>query len=380
MVIVRRTWKTNRSVMMILLLLFSLLLFQGGCTCPVQCDCTETSVLCEGRSLTQIPTLNVEGSPAILDLSGNQFTFLSIGDLAFPGSGHVVELFLNNSGIADICGGVFDSLENLQELYLGGNFLSSIGKDIVARLDGLVVLEMSNNYFYENMPVLISESLEVLSMANSKISNIPDKALSYLPNLKLLLLQQNDLQTISMEVFRAVPADSLFMRLSFNPWVCNCANVELFRFLDNKSLIDRTDPYHCLIDSGVMDIYGKTGRKFARKHCNKNMDLDDGLNESRAMIDENRKSLETPIESKRKHLDAGREGFEKNLVSPPETITRGCALSSITIFDFYLILVIAIISGFVFGAILSILCYNIRLRYRKLEPTSDSKVELLQKL
>ncbi|XP_030759951.1 protein slit-like [Sitophilus oryzae] len=339
--------------------------------CPEKCNCTETEIDCITHGLDTVPSFEyLDNTPTILDLSGNLFIELNIGDFDFPKSKDVKELYLNNSEIVYVNNGVFNPLENLQNLYLGNNYLSDLDESIISKLDDIILLEMSNNYFTERMPVIKSQSLEVLSLANSKISQIPKHALKYLPNLKLLLLQQNNLKTISFDIFQKAPANTLFVKLSYNPWTCSCDNMAVFKHLEERSFIDTSDPFRCSQGQFEIDIYGKGGQDYIEAFCQKENEIIDNLNASRAMIDENRYN-QTDEEN-----NLGESNVETN-----ENISIIYTKSVDTTqeynnLNFYLILSISTVSGFIVGAVFGILWYSFNLKYKRLELT-DSKHQLI---
>nr|XP_023022723.1 reticulon-4 receptor-like 1 [Leptinotarsa decemlineata] len=251
-----------------LLLLLLALFHSSNSGCPSVCDCTNTSVLCMERGLDTIPNFEtLENDPVIIDLSGNKIDLIGPDDLSFEKTMAVKEVYLNNSELYDIDYEAFDEMENLQELYLNDNLLNSIPDNLIEDLPDMVLLDLSNNYFFEEMPVIKSKSLEVLVLANCKITNITSNSLKHLPNLRILLLQQNNIKYIDPKVFDSVP-NMFFVRLSYNSWECNCSTMELFAFLAKKKFVDPAEPYKCSYPDGkFVDIFGKQGVDAFRNTC-----------------------------------------------------------------------------------------------------------------
>ncbi|KAJ8938214.1 hypothetical protein NQ314_011573 [Rhamnusium bicolor] len=240
--------------------------------CPSMCTCSDSSVLCIEKDLESIPSFeSLINDPIIIDLSGNKINMVDSDDFSFDKSDKVKEIYLNNTELLDIDSEAFDELENLQELYLGDNLLNSIPENLIQDLLNMILLDISNNHFSGNMPKIISHSLEVLAVANSKVTDIPINSLKYLPNLKMLLLQQNNIKSIDPAVFEGVNKNSFFVRLSYNVWDCSCENIELFEYLAGKKFIDTSDPYQCLTNSGkYINVYSKGTIEDIRNKCSNN--------------------------------------------------------------------------------------------------------------
>nr|CAH7769766.1 unnamed protein product [Callosobruchus chinensis] len=213
--------------------------------CPSVCDCTTSSVSCIQKDLKNIPDLDsLQTSPMIIDLSGNEINSITDEDFIFDKNSAVVEIYLNNSEVLDIDEDSFAELENLQELYLGENLLHDIPKNIVEYLPNMILLELSSNLFSGDLPLIKSKSLEVLALANCKISSVPEHALKLLPNLKMLLLQQNNIKYISQSTFSGITT-SFALKLFYNKFECNCKTFQLFDFLGEHGYVDKSDPYRC---------------------------------------------------------------------------------------------------------------------------------------
>ncbi|XP_050297607.1 slit homolog 3 protein-like [Anthonomus grandis grandis] len=380
------------------ILIFSLWMAKAQAACPTSCNCTETSVSCVNQSLEAVPNLNIlEFSPIILDFSGNKLLFVDEEDFTFPKNDEVREIYLNNSGVADIGEGTFDGLENLQELYLSQNMLSSdsVTYDIIAGLDNMVLLDMSYNYFNGDMPIIKSDSLKVFGLINSKISAIPKNALEALPNLKVLMLQQNSIKTIWFETFENYPANSIFLKLSFNSWTCDCDNLKTFDLLASKRLLETTESYQCYADDDkVMNIFSTDGaiEKF-REECDNSDEEDEKTDyDINNMVDKrSRKVIKNMLTEKndfysqfyndddREELDISQMNDEQLDAILPDNCWQRFP------FDYINngVLLVAFISittsfflGFLAGAIFCKIMYNFR--YKKLDQSSDSQVTLLR--
>ncbi|CAG9828066.1 unnamed protein product [Diabrotica balteata] len=156
-------------------------------SCPSMCKCTEEQVDCISRDIEEVPDFeSLTNHPQVIDLSGNKIAMIGPYDLSFEKSYMVKELYLNNSEVIDVDNEAFDDLENLQMLYLGENLLRVVPEDFVGELTELILLDLSGNPFEGKMPVVRSDSLEVLALAKCQITEVTAEALTYLPNLRLL--------------------------------------------------------------------------------------------------------------------------------------------------------------------------------------------------
>ena len=171
--------------------------------CPTQCSCYQTAdklfnlVDCRERGLSGIPsTLHPGTTLAYLD--GNNFTHISA--YSFTNSSNLTSLYLNGSSIRYIEEYAFEGLLNLKELYLGSNELECILYNTLYGLDAMNVLSLSNNKLRDiaNDTLLAATYLMELDLSNNKLSTLPNDIRDYKLNLTIV-------------------------RLSGNPWSCECA-------------------------------------------------------------------------------------------------------------------------------------------------------------
>ncbi|EFA02096.1 slit homolog 1 protein [Tribolium castaneum] len=242
-------------IVLLILILEVVTIVQGGC--PIRCTCTQNSITCVQSSLEYVPYFeSLDNNPVIIDLSGNPITLIDIDDFSFDKSDQVKEIYLNSTSLSIIDDHAFDELENLQELYLSDNLLHYFPEEIIRSNENMVLLDLSSNYFAE-MPKIQSKSLEVLAIANSRIERIGDDALDALPNLRILLLQQNNLKSVNPVIFSGMN-NLFFVGLAHNPWLCDCKTVELFEFLISKRFVDVTEPVRCQNEKKIfVELGGK---------------------------------------------------------------------------------------------------------------------------
>lgn len=115
------------------------------------------------------------------------------------------------------------------------------------------------------MPVIQSESLEVLTMLNCQITSITVESLKHLSNLKLLSLEQNNIQHIDTNAFESISTKWLMLKLPFNTWKCNCQTIKALFFLSGHKYIDPSDQYECQINKTAIKIF--KSNEFIEEFC-----------------------------------------------------------------------------------------------------------------
>lgn len=222
-------------------------LYRTDAGCPSMCNCSTNTVLCANKKLSYTPNFDsLSIKPKIIDLSGNYLNEITAWSFSFDYSIYVKELYLNSSEVIVINEKSFDELQHLQTLHLSDNLLNNISENLIVNLEEITVLDLSNNQF-NDFPKLLSKYLEVLGLANSKITNVPLDSLNGLPNLKVLFLEQNNIKYISPNVINSA-YQLTYIDLLMNPWPCNCGTKKLFEFLAHKQLISDNEPLKCLND------------------------------------------------------------------------------------------------------------------------------------
>jgi hypothetical protein len=349
------------------LVLKLLLQVEGGC--PVKCTCTENSVTCVSRNLEYVPYFeSLTNNPLIIDVSGNAISIVDIDDFSFDKSDQVKEIYLNSTQLITIEEKAFEELENLQELYLGDNLLNTLPENFLSNNDNLILLDISNNYFTE-MPKITSDSLELLAIAKSGVTKISTDALEGLPNLRVLLLQQNNLKSINPVIFNQM-GHLFFVRLAYNPWECNCKTIKLFNYLTGKKFVDLTEPVQCQnADEIFVDIYDYKGVADAfKQECN----------DANNQFVENELKVKS-VERVEKLIDLEDSDVTTVVTSTEECVTQTIDPDYMYFTDFYysLILCSAIILSLIVGASCGT-CLTFRYMNSKMSQT-ESKNELLSR-
>lgn len=152
----------------------------------------------------KLPTPNFYGQ---LVLSGFRIDNLD-GLQAISGIQEVKELFLSGNNIAYIPPHSFESLHQLEILYLEDNPLrQGIGLDAFSGLFNLKILYLANNQLDHIVEGTFNglEKLGELHLACNRLSELPKGSLLPLRNLHTLDLSGNQLSTLSTEVFSQTP-------------------------------------------------------------------------------------------------------------------------------------------------------------------------------
>ncbi|KAJ8345480.1 hypothetical protein SKAU_G00296730 [Synaphobranchus kaupii] len=254
------------------LLFFCQYLPRGSTECPANSSsCYESSGLvdCHNKSFTRVPQ-GLPHSAWFLDLSGNDLVELRAG--SFDGLWSLRVLVLSNNGLQLLHNKALCHLSFLQKLDMSGNKLRRLPPDFSRclaalrelRLDGndlerleppsldnlenLEKLDLRRNrvrtvapralwglarlrrlYLQGNQLVTVQDgtlamvlSLEVLLLGDNNITDIETEALTPLRRLSLLSLEGNRLRRLEFTTFLNLQTDGTHLRLSGNPWRCNC--------------------------------------------------------------------------------------------------------------------------------------------------------------
>lgn len=339
----------------------------GHAECPAGCSCTESSLSCVDQRLESVPDLQaLDFVPLVVDFSGTMLLSVSRRDFDFPNNDEVKEVYLNSSSLTEIAEDTFEKLESLQGLYLGENQLSTVPENLIANLDNMVLLDLSSNYINGALPTIRSESLEVLAFVDAKILSIPSSSLSFLPNLRLLLLQRNSIQTLSLEPFQTFKPNAIFVNLLFNAWTCSCSNLQAFHQLSDQKFIDSSEPYQCSnSEDEIVSVFEAASGSV--EMC------EDKGPEVHEVLDQ---VLMAPAANYSESL--GNEHWEQKEIGEPEGCWEPFINASAQQGFLQVVLVTTMVSfliGFFFGVISCKILYT--LRYKKLEQSSDSQVQLL---
>ncbi|XP_033957546.1 trophoblast glycoprotein [Pseudochaenichthys georgianus] len=255
----------HMSVMMHFLFLLAAVLSCHGC--PDKCLCFSQTVKCQNQDLDAIPHslpantkflfvtgnnishIGVDSFPTSLEmltdlyLSGNQME--TVDAMVFDNLPNLVRLDLSNNDIQTFSGRAFLLENKVQLLNLSRSFHNHSSMDVLqsvlqsGNLVQLTALDLSNN----DLVILPDDifnslfSLVTLSLQNSSIISIQNGTLRAPPLLELDLRDNSlrDLPATSMEEFDLKPA--LLIRLSGNPWRCDCFIDDMLLWLKNSTQV-----------------------------------------------------------------------------------------------------------------------------------------------
>ena len=197
-------------------------------SCPETCTCYQNEnsanvniVDCKNNNITVVSS-EMPKDCTVLDLSGNSVS--SLEPVNFDEMPQLKELLINQSQVSEIDKGSFRNLSELKKLDLAENQLTVLAMDM---FEGLV-------------------RLETLDIRFNLIRKIEEGTFQAMKSLSFLDIRGNQLKTISAIEFESfTPIQSL--KLSRNPWSCECGFVEIMkRFMNlNAKRIDDFDDITC---------------------------------------------------------------------------------------------------------------------------------------
>ncbi|XP_007907763.2 chondroadherin [Callorhinchus milii] len=175
----------------------------------------------------------------VLYLNDNQLT--EIAARTFQGLTSLRWLYLSQNRISKISPSAFQRSSPLQRLHLDSNSLTNVSADAMRLPNRLTVLNLSNNKIRRLQYNSILRRLKFLielDLDNTSLEAVSSKAFSRLYRLQVLNLRDNRLDTL----YFAKRLKSLAqLRVSGNPWCCDCRLVWLKRWLQdwNETEVER---------------------------------------------------------------------------------------------------------------------------------------------
>ncbi|XP_023136915.1 trophoblast glycoprotein b [Amphiprion ocellaris] len=252
------------GVMHVLFLFLAIVLSCHGC--PDRCVCSLQTVKCQNQDLDAIPH-SIPANTKFLFVTGNNISNISVA--SFPTRlDQLTDLYLGGNGMEYVEEMVFDNLPNLLRLDLSNNRIQSFSERAFPDDNKLQLLNLSrsfHNHTYidvvlnflrsgsllqltaldlsSNDLVLLPDifgslsSLVSLSLQNSSIITIQNGTLK-VPPLRDLDLRDNslrDLPTTTLAELSLKPG--LHIRLAGNPWRCDCFIDDMLMWLKNSTQV-----------------------------------------------------------------------------------------------------------------------------------------------
>jgi slit protein 2 len=170
--------------------------------CPSRCSCNTTEATCIGSSLTEFPGGRFPKQLQKLVISGNRITQLGAVTIRNWMIVSLKELNLSNNAINRIDGKSFVGQSGLEKLDLSGNEITTFPQETFVYPPRLQWLSLANNselQVPEHLPLLESDSLQILHLEYCNIENICVTNFEKLGKLKELYLSHNKIKTLSTE-------------------------------------------------------------------------------------------------------------------------------------------------------------------------------------
>lgn len=167
--------------------------------CPSICTCLGAFVDCSNKHLREIPK-NLPTWIESLDMSSNQLH--NNISLDFSEYNLLTELKLNKNSLTVIP--VQRVLQNLTDLRLSHNKISTFSSSTLELLPNLKTLDLSNNHVEYLMLGMFpnGSSISVLNLNNNRIVNIEKGSLDGLSKMSELKLKRNNIQHLNKEIFK----------------------------------------------------------------------------------------------------------------------------------------------------------------------------------
>lgn len=265
----------HRKKHFILLLLSILLINKKISACPTECQCKYNSLTfsvdCSQRSLTEIPLGLIDLNIASLDLSGNYFNNIP-KELNKINS--LETLILNDNLITELTEDSLDGFKNLINLQLKRNNITNWSKINPSKLllpaENLLYLYLNENpltsisLFDENQ-YLTSPSLQKLYLTKCKITKITNPNMLYgLPRLESLILENNPLQIIPDLI-----SESLQILDVSNTRLSNL-NPSIFENLPMLTAVDLSRNHRLSLITKAGTVHSTSLRRLNLAYCNMN--------------------------------------------------------------------------------------------------------------
>lgn len=196
-------------------------------SCPTACYCASaTTVFCQGTDYESLKLFFSNGTTIDLSLEKVSASILdstsfenmvnlenlklirggiqNLKDEVFVKNSKLVTLDISNNEIEDISNSTFKGLSNLKSLNLSYNQLQFLPQGVFQDLRSIQQISISNNKF-QILPFgvfdPIKSFLSVIDLSKNKIVSIQDDFFTFAPNVKKLLLNDNQIHKLALNTF-----------------------------------------------------------------------------------------------------------------------------------------------------------------------------------
>jgi len=237
--------------------------------CAASCSCTSedtewgsaVNVQCGDRNLRSVPITKHDNPVSLLNASFNVlmtlkedtlFSYESVRNLYFQ---HCKIVFINEKA--------FQRLENLTEIDLSSNRLTSVSPNLFngnQKLNKLILRNNNLGSLQWNTPILNGpSSLSFLDLQSCQLSNISSTTFSLLLNLTFLDISRNNLVLLNPDNLSS-HEKLKDVNLENNPWQCGAMFKELMCWMHSKLALSHNRKVQCQYRNERWDIWALENR------------------------------------------------------------------------------------------------------------------------
>lgn len=224
--------------------------------CPSTCECVwksgKITAQCVGANLMVVPS-GASKNLQVLDLSKNNFQTLPSKVFQERGLINLQKIFLSECKLGRLSPDTFFQLNNLVELDLSVNLLTSVPSESLSYVTRLRRLNLHKNPIRTIGKDSFSEltNLGILDLSDCEIESVEKGAFNALKALDHIKLDGNRLSTLPDDVFNDLPITNI--GLHRNPWKCDCEVRPILEYL-NKFKITPSVPPTCASPSKLAGL------------------------------------------------------------------------------------------------------------------------------
>lgn len=232
---------------MILPVLLLLVSTASADVCPGEPRCTckwvvgKRTAECKDAGLTSIPN-TLEGATQRIVLDGNPLEKLDSNAFQQAGLVNLQEVSLKSCHILQVHENAFRGLPILREVDLSFNNMTKLKPKTFEGNDNLQIIKLVKNPLQALVPFQFPPltNLKKLDFSNCQLNTIDRKAFQNLGHgIETILLNNNNLRTVSVESFVPLQSTLKTLHLHENPWDCDCKLQSFREFVVSKKLYNR---------------------------------------------------------------------------------------------------------------------------------------------